>query len=267
VAIGAILGIGAASAADTPPRIYTKAPPTMAEVFDWTGFYVGGHVGGVWARDSGTTDFFDPGASGKFVNNPQANALRNSTVIGGVHAGYNWQMARWVFGVETDFDWTDSRNRFCRQTAVLSSPCDDDGDGFLTLNEKTEWLGSVRGRLGYAWERAMIYGTGGAAWGKVDTSINANCLRFGCGAFSLEKINTTANFSNTKVGWVAGAGVESMLDANWILRVEYLHYDLGRVTNTLNLRVDPEFPQDVPWSRSLRYDTIRVGLSYKFGGR
>src|SRR5215475_13084567 len=110
----------------------------------------------------------------------------------------------------------------------------------------------------------MIYGTGGAAWGKVNTSINANCL-VGCGG-SVIQTDTTANFSDTKVGWVAGAGVEAMLNANWILRMEYLHYDLGQVTKELHLRVDPDFPQDVTWSRSLRYNTVRLGVSYKFNG-
>jgi outer membrane immunogenic protein len=265
VAIGAILGVGVASAADIPPRSYTKAPTMVAEVYDWTGFYVGGNVGGIWGRTSGTNNFLSLESIGDTATNPQANALRNSAVIGGIHAGYNWQMARWVFGVEADFDWTDSKAGFCRQTDVNSLPCRDNGFGFLTLNEKTEWLGSVRGRLGYAWERFMIYGTGGAAWGKVDASINANCLAHGCGD-SFAELNTTANFSDTKVGWVAGAGVEAMLNANWIVRVEYLHYDLGQVTNTLNLRADPLFPQEAPWSRSLRYDTVRAGLSYKFGG-
>lgn len=265
VAIGAILGVGVASAADIPPRSYTKAPTMVAEVYNWTGFYVGGNVGGVWGRSSGTNDFLDLEEIGSTATNPQANSLRNSAVIGGIHAGYNWQMARWVFGVEADLDWTDSHNGFCRQTSINSLPCSDNDFGFLTLNEKTEWLGSVRGRLGYAWERLMIYGTGGAAWGKIDTSINANCLVEGCGE-SRVTLNTTGKFSDTKVGWVAGAGVEAMLSANWIVRVEYLHYDLGGVTNTLNLRTDPSFPQDAPWSRSLRYDTVRAGLSYKFGG-
>jgi outer membrane immunogenic protein len=264
VAIGAILGIGGASAADIPPRSYTKAPTMVAEVYDWTGFYVGGNIGGVWERNSGTTDFVELSPSFT-ADNRQAKALRNSAAIGGIHAGYNWQMSRWVFGVEADFDWIKSKTGFCRQTSVLALSCGDNGAGFLTLNEKTEWLGSVRGRLGYAWDRVMIYGTGGAAWGKIDTSINANCLVTGCGQ-SVLLVNTTANFSDTKVGWVVGAGVESMLSENWILRVEYLHYDLGGVVDTLNLRADPLAPQDAPWSRSHRYDTVRAGLSYKFGG-
>src|SRR5262245_22797942 len=105
VAIGAILGIGAASAADIPPRTYTKAPATGAEVYGWSGLYVGGNIGGVWARGSDSTNFLDPGFPFKdFVSNPHAQAFRNTALMGGIHAGYNWQMARWVFGVEADFD-------------------------------------------------------------------------------------------------------------------------------------------------------------------
>src|SRR5260370_24589083 len=112
----------------------------------------------------------------------------------------------------------------------------------------------------------MIYGMGGAAWGKINTSINANCLVAGCGVNSIT-LNTTTTFSNTKVGWVAGAGIEAMLAANWMVRAEYLHYDLGNVTNTLNLvGTITSGPESATWSRSFRYDTVRAGLSYKFGG-
>jgi outer membrane immunogenic protein len=255
----------AASAADLAARPYTKAPVAApVELYNWTGFYVGGNVGGVWERGSGTTNFFDPTAPARAVNNMQANSLGSSALIGGLHAGYNWQMARWVFGVEADWDWTNAKNSFCRQTSIDSLACVDNNAGFLTLAEKTQWLGSARGRVGYTWDRFMIYGTGGAAWGKIDSSINANCLRAGCGS-SVLQLNSTANFSNTQGGWVAGVGIEAMLNANWIVRAEYLHYDLGSITSTLNLP-DPVRPQSATWSRSYRYDTVRAGLSYKFGG-
>ena len=256
-----------ASAADLAARPYSKAPPAvLSPAYNWTGFYVGGNVGGVWERDSGTTNFLQPGNPPPFSPNPQVNSLNSSALIGGIHAGYNWQMAQWVFGVEADWDWTNTKNGFCRQTDAFGNPppCADTGRGFLTLNEKTQWLGSARGRLGYAWDRFLVYGTGGAAWGKIDTSINANCLVNGCGVSSLQ-VNTTANFSDTKVGWVAGAGIEAMLSASWIARVEYLHYDFGSVTSTRNL-TDPGIVQSATWSRSFRYDTVRAGLSYKFGG-
>jgi outer membrane immunogenic protein len=268
ITLGAAVALAApAIAADLPARTYTKAPPMVVEpAYNWTGFYIGGNVGGVWEQDSGFTNWFSANSPANLTSLLQNNSLRSSAVIGGIHGGYNWQMAKWVFGVEADWDWTNTKNGFCRTTDILGLPCADNGRGFLTLNEKTEWLGSARGRLGYAWDRVMIYGTGGAAWGKIDTSINANC-QVGCG-FSNIPVNTTANFSDTKVGWVAGAGIEAMLNANWIARVEYLHYDLGGVTNTLNLIGDaaPNSPQNATWSRSFRYDTVRAGISYKFGG-
>ena len=254
-----ILALGAANAmaADLAPR-YTKAGAAPVAAYDWTGFYVGGNVGSVWERDSGVSNFLQDGNA-----TPQANSLDSTGVIGGIHAGYNWQMTQWVFGVEADWDWTNARNGFCRPTDDLATPCADNGRGVLTFNQKTEWLGSARARVGYAWDRFMLYGTGGAAWGKIDTSINVNCLDDGCGT-SFTQLNTTGNFSNTKTGWVAGAGAEARLDANWIVRAEYLHYDLGSVTNTLN--PEPGADQSVTWSRSFKYDTVRAGLSYKFGG-
>ncbi len=246
----------AASAAD----LNTKAPTRAAEVFNWTGFYVGGNVGGAWENESGTSNFFSSNAPATQTNTPQSNSLRNRAVIGGVHAGYNWQTIRWVFGVEADWDWTHTKNGFCRQTDSLSAACTDNGRGFLILNGKAEWLDAARGRLGYAWDRFMIYGTGGAAWAKFGSSIKTNCLVAGCGSNTVGQ-NATANFSDKKLGWLAGGGVEAMLDTDWIARAEYLHYDLGSVTNTLAAD-----QQSTTWSRAFRYETVRVGLSYKFGG-
>jgi outer membrane immunogenic protein len=246
----------AASAAD----LHTKAPTRVTEVFNWSGFYVGGNVGGAWENESGTSNFFSSSAPAAQTNTPQSNSLRNRAVIGGVHAGYNWQMTRWVFGVEADWDWTHTKNGFCRQTDNLSAACSDNGRGFLILNGKAEWLDSARGRLGYTWDRFMIYGTGGAAWAKFGSSIETNCLVAGCGSNTVSQ-NTTASFSDTKSGWVAGGGVEAMLDTDWIARAEYLHYDFGSVTNTL-----AGDQQSTTWSRAFRYETVRVGLSYKFGG-
>jgi outer membrane immunogenic protein len=246
----------AASAAD----LNTKAPTRAAEVFNWTGFYVGGNVGGARENESGTSNFFSTNAPAAQANTPQTNSQRSSAVIGGVHAGYNWQVTRWMFGAEADWDWTHTKNGFCRQTDNLSAACTDNGRGFLTLNGQAEWLASARGRLGYTWDRFMVYGTGGAAWAKFDSSINMNCLVAGCGANTVGQ-NTTASFSDTKLGWAAGGGVEAMLDTDWIARAEYLHYDLGSVTST-----QAAVQQSTTWSRALRYETVRVGLSYKFGG-
>jgi outer membrane immunogenic protein len=253
-----ILAVGAVAASAADP--IAMAPAKMAAVFDWTGFYIGGNVGGAWENESGNSNFMASNPPAAQTSTPQSNALRNTAVIGGVHVGYNWQISHWVFGAEADWDWTNTRNGFCRQTDNLSAACTDNGRGFLTLNGRTEWLDSARGRVGYTWDRFMIYGTGGAAWAKFDSSITANCRLAGCGA-SLVSQNPTANFSDRKPGWTAGAGIEAMLDSDWIARAEYLHYDLGSVTSTLSA-----VENSTTWSRAFRYETVRVGLSYKFGG-
>jgi outer membrane immunogenic protein len=252
-----------------------KAPPPSvapATPYQWAGFYVGGNIGALWAHDQGSTNFFDAfgfDAAPPVPNNtPQSNSVSASSVIGGIQAGYNWQAKPWVYGVEADWDWTDTKKGFCRQLDLDGLACSDNGFGFLSFSEKTEWLGSARARLGYTWDRFMVYGTGGVAWGKFDSSINVSCLSGGCGSSTI-LLNTTGNFSDTRVGWVAGGGIEAMLTANWILRAEYLHYGFGNVTDTLNLPafiaiVPASYTQSATWSHNFGYDTIRAGLSYKF---
>lgn len=254
--------IGSALGAD----MAVKAPPfAPIAAYSWTGFYAGGNVGGVWSNDSSVTNWFSANSPPVVTRLTQTNTLNPSDVIGGVHGGYNWQSSQWVLGVEGDFEWTRVGSSFCRTTDNPGAPpCADNGRGFLTFSERTNWLASVRGRVGWAWDRFMFYGTGGAAWGEVRESINANCLVGGCG-FSIIQLNTTQFFTNTRSGWVAGAGGEYMFTPNWIARLEYLHYDLGDLTNTLNL-TGTVGPQSASRANTLRYDTVRAGLSYKFGG-
>jgi outer membrane immunogenic protein len=245
------------------------APPALAPVYDWTGFYVGGNVGAVWQQDDGTSNFVQPADPLAFLDfNPQSNSLTDSSVIGGPQIGYNWQFTNWVVGLEGDWSWLDAKNSFCRQTDVNSAACSDNGRGFLTLTSQTDWIATVRGRLGFTWDRYLVYGTGGAAWGKVDTSINANCLLgglAGCGVSATPQ-NVTGNFSTTKSGWTAGGGIEAMLTPNWTVRVEYLRVDLGTVSNTFVLPPSGS-GQTASWSRSVAYDIVRFGLNYKFSGR
>jgi outer membrane immunogenic protein len=244
-----------------------KAPPVapvMAPAYNWTGFYLGGNVGAEWQSDPGTSNWFQAlGVGAGLTNNPQANSLTSDSIIGGIQAGYNWQISQWILGVEGDWDWTHRNSGFCRQTDAGSAPCSDNGRGFVTLSSNSDWIATVRGRLGYAWDRYLIYGTGGAAFGRVETSINASCLVGGCGV-SAFLLNTTGNFSDTKTGWAAGGGVEAMLTQNWLVRVEYLHIDFGTLNNTLNLVGTGGGAQSASWSRSERYDVVRTALSYKF---
>lgn len=268
------MSLAGAHAADLAPAPrYVKAPPAaVGPAWNWSGFYIGADVGGVAQTSNGVSNFFQPseegdeGGSGS-ANNQQSQTPSSSAVIGGVHAGYNWQVSNWVLGVEGDWQWTSAKSSFCRQTDDGSLPCTDNDRGFLTINGETRGIGTIRGRLGYAFDRVMVYGTGGVAFVDMRDSITADCRVAGCGNNGNSNL-TSADFSGVKTGWVAGAGLEWMVTQNWILRSEYLHIDAGTTTNTLNL--DPANCNDGPcgasWSHGNRYDIGRVGLSYKFGG-
>ena len=278
-AMAAVLAMGAAGAhaADLAPAPrYVKAPPAaVGPAWNWSGFYIGADVGGVAQASHGLSDFFQvPGSEGDggppgSAHNPQSQLPSSSAVIGGLHAGYNWQISHWVLGVEGDWQWTSANYSFCRQTDMASAPCFDNDFGFVSVNGETRGIGTVRGRFGYAFDRVLVYGTGGVAFADLRDSITADCRLFGCGRSESPSF-TSANFSTVKTGWVAGAGAELMLSPNWILRSEYLHVDVGTVTNTLNLapaNCADGGPCGASWSHGNRYDIGRVGVSYKFGTR
>src|SRR6476620_1381795 len=130
---------GAASAADLAARPYTKAPVAVASVYNWTGFYLGIVGGGAWENGSG-----DPKMKGGFV---------------GGTAGYNWQTGNVVFGIEADGSWADVN---ASATALG-----------VTVTSKTDALGTVRGRIGYAVNNVLFYGTGGYAWIDNKLSVSA----------------------------------------------------------------------------------------------
>jgi outer membrane immunogenic protein len=163
-----------AMAADMAP--YYKAP-LQAQSFSWTGFYIGADVGGAWSNIQ-SNGFGTSNASG---------------IIGGLYAGYNWQLApQWLIGIEGDSSWTDLN-------AAIGA-----GD--------VKWLGSLRGRIGFTPSSTMLlYFTGGAAWGTIDNA--------GFNSFS-------GSAHQTKSGWVIGGGVEWAPWANnWLVRAEYLNYN------------------------------------------
>lgn len=208
----ALLGSNA-SAADLP----VKAPPRMVQpvLYNWTGWYIGINGGGGWGRSDVTGPVFSTGGS-----------FRTSGGLVGGTLGYNWQSALWVFGLETDIDWTNIRG---------SAPC---GVGaFATSCEvRNDFLGTFRGRLGYAgWDRALLYITGGLAYGNIKTNI----VGFGSG-------------SSTKAGWTLGGGIEFAIQGPWTAKVEYLYADLGRGGGVLG--------SDSKWNANI----VRAGINYRF---
>ena len=210
--IGAIALAGMtieAGVADLGARPITKAPiAAPIPVFSWTGCYIGGNVGGKWGSLDGAVSaaqvpvFLPNGALLTFDDNNNGN---NGSFIGGGQLGCQWQTGAWVFGIEGDFDAVGSSDRtFIVRNAVVGSPFVP-GDAFSLSHD---WQASVRARLGYAWDRWMLYATGGIAW----ANLNADAVLVGVGAFSADK---------TISGWTVGGGFEYAFNNNLSLGIEY----------------------------------------------
>lgn len=201
-------GIASASAADLPRR--EAAPiPFMPPPYNWSGFYLGINGGGGF----GNSDF-----SGPF----DGSYNLSGGLVGGT-AGYNWQFGQWVLGLEGDMDWSNIRG---------SATC---GGGITTCETRNDWLGTVRGRVGYAFDRFLPYVTGGLAVGGVKTSVAG----FG-------------DSSDTRAGWTVGAGIEAAIAGPWTAKVEYLYVDLGNTGSVIGS--DASFHTNI----------VRAGLNYRF---
>jgi outer membrane immunogenic protein len=262
--------VGAAVAADMP----VKAPPAPVVVNTWTGFYAGVDFGG--------GDFHTSSQSFKQTPDPGLNPFGivfdpvsfNSGGVwgatGGVHAGYNWQLTpSWLVGIEGD--WNKVNAGVTGTEVNLTNgggpiaPCLGPAPApalcrSVMMSENLNWTASVRGRLGYVWGSALLYGTGGVAWDSEERSGQV------ASTFNAASIATSYNTFNS--GWVGGGGLEFMATANWLVRVEYLHYQFnGGNTRTVacTLCAFGPFagPGNFAWG-STTFDVVRAGLSYKF---
>jgi len=199
LAVGTAVCVCSAHAADLPahPAPAPVAPVVYAPpVYNWSGFYIGGNVGGGFANSSWTDPF--TGASDTFSKDG---------FIGGGQIGANVQFNALVLGVEGDFDWT----------SLKSSGTDSLGN---IINTNTQWTSTVTGRIGPAFDRLLVYGKGGVAFANDESSVNLIS-------------GATASASNTRTGWTAGAGLEYALAQNWTARIEYDYLGFG--SETLNL--------------------------------
>lgn len=208
----------AAAAADMPTKA-PMAPPVF--VYNWTGFYAGIEGGGGWGRSTQTDT---AGTTSGSYN--QSGGLIGGTV------GYNWQMTNWVLGLEADWSWANINGSV--NVPVCTAPgC------FTNLRS----VGTARPRLGYAWDRWLVYVTGGLAWGDVKAGMD-NCT----GAFTICGTKTNA-------GWTIGGGVEAFIVPKWSLKVEYLYVDLGNHTY---------YTPVIPVSATERVNIFRGGVNYHF---
>lgn len=263
LAANALVFAQSALAADLPRAVPAKAPAMVVPTATWTGFYAGLNAGYGWGSEAiGISG--DPSVLTVAIPNgivPASIADNPKGFIGGGQIGYNHQFGQWVLGVEADLQWSDIKRS---QTVLTAAP--GGLPPFRTSDEqKLEWLGTLRGRVGFVpapqW---LIYGTAGLAYGSVSVSgysalnhpVFPPCFLTYCGA---------ASISDTQVGWAAGAGFEFGFAHNWSVKAEYLYYDLG--TTSLFMpdllgRVPPTFQIHTV---DFKGNIARGGVNYRFG--
>jgi outer membrane immunogenic protein len=240
--VGAIAITGSAFAADlTPP----PPPPPPVPIFSWTGLYVGGQIGYAWDHDSVSAFFPGPNFSSGF---PAFGVVSFSDspngVIGGVHVGYNLQINQWVAGVEGTVDGTS-----VSRSGVFNP------FGFATLDESSTVQGSIRVRAGIAFDRVLLYGTGGAAFAGID---NVYTTSLTSPPFFL-----TERVSRTRSGWTAGGGLEYAVTNNWSIRAEYRYSDFGHfIDYPFTVLLSPFGTLFV--QHHLTQNQVQFGFSYKF---
>jgi outer membrane immunogenic protein len=193
-------------AADIPARMPVKAPaPVVAAAPSWAGLYIGGSLGAVWHELK-----FEE--LGELVSPLAVSDGRKAGIIGGGHIGYNWQVNSLVFGVEADISGASARVSFV-PFAI--------GPAASTITSRLNWLATFRGRAGVTAGSTLFFGTAGLAVGGVE-----NLRTFLPGGL----ITEIGEGKATRTGWVAGGGIEHMLNRNWIVRAEALYVDLGKKT-------------------------------------
>ena len=216
LAVAALAGPVGAQAADLSLAPLYKAPPSQySPAYNWSGFYLGLNGGGGWG-DSHWQGIGHANLSGGQV---------------GGTAGYNWQFGQAVVGLEGDLDWN-------HLSGTLVSPVCPGG----SCSTSDGWLSTVRGRVGYSFDRVMPYVTGGLAAGDIRATNPG-----------------LPGGTDTNAGWTVGGGVEFALPGNWSAKAEYLHVDLGSFNCGANCGGTPN--ENV----SMRDNVFRAGVNYHFG--
>jgi outer membrane immunogenic protein len=285
----ALAAIGAASAvaADLPARTYTKAP-VVAPAYSWTGFYVGANAGYGWqndptvsfsGNDSVATGFTCGGLFGGTC--PLPTAYNIGGPLGGVQAGYNWQVnQKWLLGIEADIDAADING-------TGTNPGFFVGNTPVTFqdSQRIDWFGTIRGRAGFlAMPNLLLFGTAGFAYGRVreNTALNSSLPTSGAisnnGVFVAFDCLAGPNCfvgssSRMATGWTAGAGLEYAFWKNISLKAEYLYVNLGGgdgvnvvAVSTANVIGSPVSPASFTASHSRTdFQTVRLGFNVKLG--
>jgi outer membrane immunogenic protein len=278
---GAMALAGAALAADlrAPPPVILAPPP----IFTWTGFYVGLNAGGTWSSNNSVHTTAVPlFAAPTFATELTLSSalattsvpISNSGFIGGGQIGYNYQFANnFVAGIEADIQGVAASHRtatvfgsgvpvgFPAETIVST----------VSASKGIDYIGTVRGRLGFTiTPTLLVYGTGGLAYGGVDSSVAISQQNLPAGSIIGAPFSSFGRLSDTRVGWTAGGGLEWLFAPNWSVKVEYLYYDLRTPTFALSPLTNTFTTGGVVYSSApfaktrFNGNIVRAGLNYHF---
>ncbi|HUI22652.1 MAG TPA: outer membrane beta-barrel protein [Methylocella sp.] len=256
---GAIVLSGSAALAAEP----APTPPPPAPAFTWTGIYAGGQIGYAWTTGNNYWNGYDPyffavTGSPAYINTSLYN--NPNGVIGGANVGYNYQFNQltWfsssgiVLGIEGSVDGTSLSN-----TGVAAFP-----DGTLaTVHSNSDVQGGIRGRLGIAWDRLLIYATGGVTWGGFNTNVTIANAGLSNGGFPL--FASGSGVSTTRTAGTVGGGIQYAVTNNWSVRAEYRYTDWGTI-NQGNFGAFAVPGVYFNGQRTLYQNQVQVGFDYKF---
>jgi len=244
VAIAGFAGV--ASAADLPARVYTKAPPVVAPLYDWHGFFIGLNGGGGWSHNCWNLTAV---AAGLIRTVPSEGCSDPAGGLAGGQFGYRWQMANWVFGVEAQGDWANLKGSSISLTGTFG--------GLPFLNQtRIDAIGLFTAQVGYAWNNVFAYVKGGAA---VTRDRYNGVTKFVTPPFGVGYAFDGA--SETRWGGAAGAGVEYGFAPGWSVALEYDHLFMDSSSNRL---VTPAGVFDRTERVQQDVDIATIRLNYTF---
>jgi outer membrane immunogenic protein len=253
IALGAIVAATPVLAADLPFKASPRAVAPAA-AFDWSGIYVGAHIGGGWA----TNDVSDPGLGivGALLGVPPVQTVDSSGIAGGLQAGWNYQIGRLVVGSEVDFSWADvNGTNTTTFTSALLAPASIS----RTLTANTDWLVTSTVRLGIAHDRWMVYSKAGAAWAHTNYTSTWVGNPGGVPIFN-------GAGDKTAVGWTVGLGAEWAFWNNWSAKLEYDFIDFGSKTIPINGVIGGAggLPASFGMVNDQTISEVKFGVNYKF---
>ncbi len=240
-----------------------RAPVPVA-VYDWTGLYFGGHIGGGWEKTWSNDDSYNVighfGGIGLPVGAAASMNSSNSSFLGGVQAGWNYQIGRLVLGSEFDWSWTKFNT-----TATGGYPVFP-GAGFTggeTLGSSNNWIGTATTRIGVARDNWLFYGKAGGAWTGANYTLGA------IETAGAARATLGGTFSETRIGWTVGTGLEWAFAQNWTAKIEYDYLNFG--SSAVTIPVGGITSGGVPYGGTVSANVnqsiseVKFGVNYKMG--